>query len=384
MINNSSLRFLSRLLAFFCILAFFQVVFYINFDYYFVSNGSYLNIPDHIFYEGVVTGFGLAPDISSLNNYVVSFIYSIFYILGMSDLVLVSLVLNIIILSYAYSRTELLCFHVTQRFLPLLYWMGLLSVLQFSILINKDSFGVLFYVLLVSYLMLRRKTDLLLLLILCPVRLQFFLVLSFSIFLVGGINSRKGRLKVIAKVAFLYCLCSVIALYLESNESLLAHSYYSEGGVAYWISTLNSQYYIGSFLLNVLKPIQYVYDLFRSAIIDDSLLGWGVYFSRLYLVFVILILSVRFCSAVYLPWRFFERREKFFVSIVVCSFFLVYSISPIVDYRYLINIAPVLMLFFVMRKPQSIHGQVKVSEGQIQPSSRVDGAMAIAPETLRS
>jgi len=381
MINNNSLRFAARLVCFFCVLAFFQAVFYVNFEYYFTPDSNYLNIPDHMFYEGVVTGFGLTPDISSLNNYVVSFIYSVFFQLGMSDLVLVSLALNLIILSYAYCRTELLCFRVTQKFLPIFYWLGLFSVLQFSILINKDSFGVLFYVSLVSYLMLRRKKDLFLVLLLCPIRLQFFLVFAFSIFLTGGAGARVGRAKLIFKIMFLYILCSAVAFYLESNESLLAHSYYSEGGVAYWISTLNSQYYIGSFLLNVLKPVQYVYDLYRSAIIDYSVLGWGVYFARLYLVFVIAILWFRFCSAVYLPWRFSGRAEKLSSSLVICSFFLVYSISPIVDYRYLINIAPVLMLFFVMKKPKGHRGHGGVSEDKRLPLHQVEGGQLGAPGT---
>lgn len=352
--NNNSLFFLARVFIFFCILAFFQAVFYFDFYYYFTPDSSYLNIPDHMFYAGVVTGFDLVPDVSSLNNYIVSFIYSVFFNLGVSDLVSASFFLNISILTYAYWRTEMLCFDVTKRFLPVFYWLGLLAILQFSILINKDSFGVLFYVVLLSFLVLRKKSDLFLLLLLCPIRMQFFLVLAFSLFLVGALNAHKSKSKIGLKVFFLYFICSVVALYLESSEALLPHSYYSEGGVASWISLLNNQYYIGSFLLNVLKPIQYVYDLYRSANLDDSLLGWGVYLSRLYLVFVIVVLGYRFCSAVYLPWTFLKKGEQFFASVVICSFFLIYSISPIVDYRYLINISPVLMLFFVMRKTPQI------------------------------
>ncbi|WP_413794629.1 MULTISPECIES: hypothetical protein [unclassified Pseudomonas] len=303
-----------------------------------------------MFYERVVTGFSLIPDITSINNYVISFIYSLFFWLGFSDLVLVSLFVNVIVISIAYARSELLCFQVTKRFLPLLYWLGLLSALQFSILINKDSFGVLFYVVLVSFLMFRKRIDLCLLLILCPIRLQFLLVFVFSVFIASSINSQDRKIRVIAKVGVLYVLCSIVAMYLESNEALLAHSRYAEGGVAQWISNLNNQFYIGSLLLNVLKPIQYVYDLFRSASVDHSVLGWGVYFSRLYLFFLIMIFSLYFFIAVYLPWVVIRKREMFIASVVICSFFLVYSISPVVNYRYLLNISPVLILFFAMKK----------------------------------
>lgn len=360
MINKNSRFFVSRFLCFFVILILFQAIFYSGFDYYFQVENRFLNVPDHLFYEGVITGFNLVPDITSINNYVVSFIYSLFFEVGFSDLILVSLFVNVIVISVAYARSELLCFQVTKRFLPLLYWLGLLSALQFSILINKDSFGVLFYVVLVSFLMFRKKTDLCLLLILCPIRLQFLLVFVFSVFIVSSINSRDRKIKVIAKVGFLYFLCSIVAMYLESNEALLAHSHYAEGGVAQWISNLNKQFYIGSLLLNVLKPVQYVYDLFRSASVDYSVLGWGVYFSRLYLFFLIVVLSAYFFIAVYLPWIVIRKREVFIASVVICSFFLVYSISPVVNYRYLLNISPVLILFFAMKKSSRVGGRLIV------------------------
>ncbi|MCD5978827.1 hypothetical protein [Pseudomonas quasicaspiana] len=348
MINNHSLLFVSRVFLFFCCVSFFQLTFYFDQDYYIRVGGAYLNVPDHRFYTGVVKWSCLVPGFTSLNNHVVTYIYSVFFSLGVSDLVLASIFLNVVVIGLAYSRIELLCFNANGRFIPLLYWLGLFCVFQFSILINKDSFAVLFYVTLVSFLILRKKTDFFLLLLLSPIRMQFAMVMFFAFFLAFWLPAQKIKIHIFARVFFLYCLCSMVALYFELNATLLAHKFYAKGGVAYLISSLNSQYYAGSFLLNVIKPVQYVYDLFRSAAYDGSVLGLVVYFSRLYLVFIIGLMGVSFFRGIYLPWTYIKAKEKYSAAIVISSFFLVYSISPIVDFRYLINIAPALIVFFAL------------------------------------
>lgn len=341
--SNSSFYFSLRIMFFLFLLMCFQSFFYFDSDYYFSIGSPHLNTPDHIFYAGLVSDFDLDPAISSLNNYIVVSIYSFFNYFGASDLVVVSCFVNLFFLVCAYARVELLSYSVTRRFLSPLFFVAVLTVLPFSVLINKDSFAVLFYVVLVSFLFSYRKFDLVLLLLLMPIRIQFFMVFVFSLFILCGVRSG-----VKFRVVFLYFLGGAVALYIERAELLFSHGGYAEGGVSYFISMLNNNYYIGSFIFNILKPFQYVYDLYRGAVYDPSFIGGAVYFFRIYLFFMICLFFVCFFRAVFFPWSFFSNRDDgvVAVAVVVCSFFLVYMISPIVNYRYLINIAPIVVLLF--------------------------------------
>ncbi len=155
------------------------------------------------------------------------------------------------------------------------------------------------------------------------------------------------------KLLFLYVFCSTAALYLERSGALLSHESYAEGGVSYWISRLNSDYFIGSYLLNFLKPIQYVYDLYRGAVFDFSLVGVVVFYSRLIFFFLVLFYGFYFFRLVYAPWSYNRHKDLFYISALVSSFFLVYMISPVVHYRYFIGIAPVIIFFLFLRREKA-------------------------------
>lgn len=342
-------RFALRVLVCAAIIFTFQMSFFVGYEYYYGLGRSHINFPDHEFYVDVIGGEGLSIGLSSANNYSISAFYLIFRdVLGL-DLLLSSMLVNFLVMIFAYARLEFICFYSSGRFLPIICCLSISVALQFAVLINKDSFSLLFYILLVSFLIARRGFDLFWILILIPMRIQFLMVFLCVLFLTAGGDDRAS-LRVFVKILFLYIFCSTIALYLERSGSLLSHENYAEGGVSYWISKLNSDYFIGSYLLNFLKPIQYVYDLYRGAVFDFSLVGGVVFSSRLIFFFLILFYGLYFLRLVYAPWSYSRHKDIFCVAALVSSFFLVYMISPVIHYRYLIGISPVIVLFFFLRR----------------------------------
>lgn len=327
----------------------FQMSFFVGYEYYYNLGRSHINFPDHEFYIDVIGGEGLSNGLSSANNYSISAFYLILHDIFGLDLLLSSMLVNFLVMIFAYARLELICFHSSGRFLPIVCCLAIAVALQFAVLINKDSFSLLFYILLVSFLIARRSFDLFWILILMPMRIQFLMVFLCVLFLTAGSDGRAS-LRIFVRLLFLYVFCSTIALYLERSGSLLSHENYAEGGVSYWISKLNSDYFIGSYLLNFLKPIQYVYDLYRGAAFDFSLVGGVVFSSRLIFFFLILFYGFCFLRLVYAPWSYSRNKDLFCIAALVSSFFLVYMISPVVHYRYLIGIGPVIILFFFLRR----------------------------------
>lgn len=342
--------YLIRIMLFSFSLIFFQGVIYGNLNYYLSDGGFYLNVPDHVFYSGLIGFSDIELSASSLNNFVIVYLYSFVSSFFNIDIIFASALINLSVLVFAYARIEKLCFLITGNFLPFVYCLGFFLVLPFSVLINKDSFGVLFYILLVSFLIYRGGVDFFLLLLLFPLRLQFPLVFLFALLI---FTVRFGKLEkrycVVIMVLCLYFFGSGISLYAEYTQIFFLKSGYAEGGVAYWASFFNSNYYIGSFIFNLLKPLQYVYDLYRGAVFDYQLISAFIYFIKIYVFIVFCSSSVIFFRSVYSPWFFLSSRESLAVSSVICSFFLVYIISPIVDFRYFMNIAPVFMLLFSVR-----------------------------------
>lgn len=330
----------------FCVLLF-QGLFTLNSAYYFLEGGSYLNIPDHKFYVALLSGEGLEVTLSSINNFVIAFLYESIGLIFPFDYVGQSLFVNMLVLGFAFYTADTIVRKVTGKYLSPIYCIALGSVFQFSVLINKDSFAVLYYLLLVYYFLTGSKRVLVLLLVLCPIRIQLGLVFAFSTFLV--FCAKRNKYAFVAGVLLLYSVGAAIATYLESSEVLLDHAGYAEGGVAALISDLNKRYYLGNFLLNVVKPLQYVYDLWRSAIFDGSILGSLIWFFKCVTLFLLGCNAYPIMTAMYMPWRFNFAWAQVATATVVCAFFLVYLISPIVDYRYLMTIIPVMIVLLALR-----------------------------------
>jgi hypothetical protein len=347
--KNSAEKFALRILVCAVVIFSFQIIFFLGYEYYFELGRSYINFPDHEFYVNVVGGEGLSANLTSVNNYPISAFYLTLHDIFGLDLIFSSMVVNFLVMIFSYARLEFICFYSSGRFLPIIGCLSIAVALQFSVLINKDSFSLLFYIILVSFLIARRGSDLFWVLVLMPMRVQFLMIFLCVLFLTAGVSG-KASMRVFIRLLFLYVFCSTIALYLERYGSLLSHENYAEGGVSYWISKLNSDYFIGSYLLNFLKPIQYVYDLYRGAVFDFSLVGIVVFSSRLIFFFLIIFNGIYFLRIVYAPWTYSQHKDLFFVSALVCSFFLVYMISPVVHYRYLIGISPIIILFFFLRR----------------------------------
>ncbi|QUE77612.1 hypothetical protein [Stutzerimonas stutzeri] len=342
-----------RVMCFALSVIIFQAVFLIDLNYYYSLGSSYINIPDHEYYVGVVAGGELLKSLSSLNNYSISVFYYYAHKVFGVDLVLISLVVNFVVLIVAYAKIERMYFSILGRFLPLIYCFALTAVLQFSVLINKDSFSVLFYVVLLSFLLTRAKFDIFLILILAPMRIQYVVILVLLCFLSGV--SKESRLKVLLRVILLYFICSTVSLFLERHGILLSHDNYADGGVSRWISILNANYFIGSYVLNWIKPVQYIYDLYRGAHFDWSVIGAWVYLSRLTLFFSIILFGYSFFKLVYMPWTYRRDRVSYSLSILISAFFLVYMISPVVHYRYFLGIAPVVLfsLFYLTEQQKN-------------------------------
>jgi hypothetical protein len=247
------------------------------------------------------------------------------------------------VLLLAYVALERLHLQIASRPMRPRYVLGLLPLLAYVPLINKDSIGILFYVLLALTLLQAKRWRVLAMLALVPFRIQHLAILLMSL------SFRLPALALSLRVGVLvlaYVLMAIIAAYISSS-GLLFNADDATGsaiGITVLTRQLNEFGYLGSILLNLAVPLKYLFDLARSVWFDSSLVGVVIMFGRTYLSLLLLVNLWRVLQLIYLPPLFYSRPALYSLSSVICSFFLIWMVSPVVHYRYLLNILPLLLL----------------------------------------
>lgn len=104
-------------------------------------------------------------------------------------------------------------------------------MLRFSVLVGGSDFNILFCILLISCLVLHEGASLLLLLVLYPMELRFFLILSFSVFLMNNVGSEGKQLGMVTGITFLCYLYSMVTFCLRDGRSLLTRDCCSRNNI---------------------------------------------------------------------------------------------------------------------------------------------------------
>ncbi|WP_166268187.1 hypothetical protein [Marinobacter caseinilyticus] len=336
----------TRVLIFSALIIGFQVVFSFEYSLGLLTN-KFINIPDHEFYYTNISSSNLIGAFSSFNNFVIVKIYGFFYAHGF-NVELISFFINACVLIFSYWLLEFIIYFKTGRFFQPQYLITLFAIFQFSVLINKDSFAVLFYISLMSYALTNNRRFLLISIVLIPIRIQFLFI--FICFIIFQYLQKKSWTFILLGVLFFYFLGGMASVFLERSEVILGHQNYNSSGLAYLISWLNEKYFIGSILFNFVKPIQYFWDLMISLSVPGSVISFLVFFGRFSAILLISINFYRILSIIYMPWKFRNYGELLALNALVVSFFLIYIISPVVNYRYLLDFFPVILIAVILHR----------------------------------
>jgi len=226
-----------------------------------------------------------------------------------------------------------------------------ISFVYFAQLINKDSLTILVFLKIVEYSLLGSKKRFYLLLLLSVfVRIQLPVFIFIYWFL---LRKNTGYFK---RFIIVYIGFALASGYLAKYQLLLMSEETLASGFSYLVFKLNTQYYIGSLLLNPIRAMQYFYDLLLSfSFYNDGQFD----VSRIKnipqaIVFIALLPTV---SITFFYYEKNMRTPARHLMAAVIAFFLVWLLNPMVNVRYVLLILPIIILLgfyqlkFNTRKP---------------------------------
>lgn len=336
-------------------LLFFYLVVSILYFYFFALDNSLnyepilgfrypVNIHDHFVYIRYIEKFESGDIALSINNNIgISYFYYIlgktFYYVGITpNFYYISLALNLLVLFVCfivYKKILLLYGHSSAASISFFFMSFLV---YFAQLINKDSLTILITLLAVLFVLKNNYKMLMLLMVLSIfVRFQLSAVLFFFLIL------RTFNKRPLLSLFVIYSFLSFVNGYLAKYQTLFLGVETIGDGLSALVYRLNVNYYIGSFLFNPVRALQYFYDYYLSlqfygnGFIDVSRLKNlpHLFFFTFLIPFIFRVLT-RYSSVM-------KSREGIVLSLVV-SFFLIWLFNPTVNSRYLICFLPIIQI----------------------------------------
>ncbi len=306
-----------------------------------------VNIHDHYIYVDYIEKIKNANNLEGLlhfnNNTGVALIYlsviNLFEFLGLNiPIERIALLINLsvfflIFLSYKniIKQLELPYYYLYLFFLNI-------SFIYFAQLINKDSLTILVFFKVIEYSFLgskKRLFFLFMLSILVRIQLPIFMLLYWFL--------TRSNVNYLKRFIISYVGLCLISGYFAKYQLLLMSEETLANGFSYLVFKMNTEYYIGSLLLNPIRLLQYFYDLFLSfSFYNNS--SYDV--SRLKnipqaLVFIALI------PTLIITFIYYEKNMKTsirYLMAAIVAFFLVWLLNPMVNVRYILLILPVIIL----------------------------------------
>lgn len=302
------------------------------------------NIHDHTEYQKSV--FGLAEnadsDLSTTNVAGIASVYLLLsFILGIEDVVSISMGVNIFaIFCAAYFHVKIceLCgMHKAYKYafflnLPLVY---------FSQLIGKDALYVaLLYAVLFNYLRGNGKIILLCIVLGMMIRVQVLLLLIFALIAHIKFVGVKARL------ILLYVLSSLIGAFAFVKPGVLGDGADLGEGMTALVHTLNSVTYLGNFLLNPARFVQYIgeFGFFSLSAVVNPENFFQLFLVPFFIFFVLKIAKFR---------KLFDFSENPLARFFMLNLFLL-LIVPIVNLRYFVVLLPFAVLAIGYRSNSAI------------------------------
>jgi hypothetical protein len=293
------------------------------------------NLHDHLIYITFIRFISEGQDIFVFgNNFGIA---SIYYVLGnmfnIDNYIILAHYINIIV----YLFIALFTFKVFKLFnislILTVFFTFNPANFYFLSLINKDSFSILF-VLLFIYYIFKKKYIILTFIILFSLVIRMQLPI-FAITLLFLVNYDKLSLS--KKIFILYFLSSLGAVLLENTINLLAMDRMGTSlgiGMTKIIRELNSNYGLGSLLLNPIKIIQYFYDYSVGYTYLFNFSQLYLFRVKDFLNLIFLPVSLFSLSIYFLNKKMLNTGSNIFLLVII-SFFTVWLINPTVNYRYI-------------------------------------------------
>lgn len=336
--TNFILNFIYILFLYFC-----YVYFYTSNNLFpkFTSIFNYVNFHDHEIYRITMRNIEDGNVLLSINNdFGISFIYiyiiKLFTFIGLSDIILVSFIFNLLILTLIYVNYIRICDLLNLKSISKFYFFFGLQFLYFSQLINKDLLTILFFVLVLKNLIFKNYKQILFLSFLFFfVRIQLLIFGFITIFISRG-NFKK-------RVLLTYLTTSIIAAIISVKAGLISSSSLGNGFSSFLIQINKSYYYLGYLIFNPLRIIQFLVDIYMSFNIYTEGLIDVAKILRIPLL-ILLMLHFKSIFNFFINLKSVNDSKVMSLNVIVVAFTLTWLMNPTINARYVMLIVPFLIL----------------------------------------
>src|SRR3989442_5690444 len=303
-----------------------------------------LNDSDHEMYVSMIRLFEdenyFALFASLTNNVGIAYIYlllqQVFNYDLAQDTALVSFIVNslVFLLAFMVFCKIVKLLDLTDKYVFVFFLNP--GLIYYSQLINKESFSLLFALLMIYAVAANRiKLVLLLIPLSMIVRLQLGL---FGLSLVWLYNRRNYMLS----VALLYVITSIGSAVFATQVMPFDEAFLGLGTVQL-VYALNESYYIGSLIFNPIRVIQYLYDLSSTIVfVKDGAID--LYALKDAPVAVLMLFLLPFLFYAFCRPNYYQHTAHRILMTSIITFMLVLLMNHLIHARYLFPILPIVFL----------------------------------------
>lgn len=248
-----------------------------------------------------------------------------------------SLIFNFVIFIFTYYLFGKVCEKLEIKNGRLLFFANL-SFIYFLQLVNKDILTIFIFIFAI-YISMEKKYYWLIILspIFFLVRQQLFIFIA--IFLILSCVRQVGIC-----AFFIYVITSLGAGYLTVHNSVIGAESLGNGLSAYLISFNKNYFYSGYLIFNPLRVMQFIWDLLLSFSFIDSFGNIDTAKLLRLPIIIFFIYSIKYIKKCVTSIRFLLSTPLKPTLICIIAYLLAWLMNPTVNSRYVMLIAPVMIL----------------------------------------
>lgn len=224
------------------------------------------------------------------------------------------------------------------------------SFLYFMQLINKDMLTIFFFLLTIHWTLVGKQWRLVLLL---PV--MFLVRQQMAVFLIAYLFFLNAQ-RPLWRIAAVYTVTSFTAAFLSVHAPLIGEATMGEGFGAFLISFNVQHYYLGYFLFNPVRVLQFIVDAYSSFLFFTESGNVDVAKILRLPVLVLLATLARPLLSLAMDFRKWLRTPLQPLALAVAAYLLAWLMNPTINARYVVLITPVLLLFALSAKATPLRG----------------------------